>query len=169
MRESESGAFVSSPDTSCFISARIAVAEQAPPVSVATWLPKKYFSSYVPRGVAMYFCVVTREIVLSCRPRVSAISRSTMGRMATSPCSKKCRWRSMMACETLRIVSKRCCTFLMSQRASWSWPGIDPVELRLPDSSDAYRRLMHSLGIASGFRLARQMPSILRTTTSGIT
>ncbi len=42
-------------------------AEAAPPVSVATWLPKKYLSSKVPRGVSMYFCVVTREIVDSCR------------------------------------------------------------------------------------------------------
>ena len=67
------------------IKARIAVAEQAPPLSVATWLPKKYFSSKIPRGVAMYFCVVTRETVDSCKPRMSAISRRTSGRMATSP------------------------------------------------------------------------------------
>ena len=43
------------------------------------------------------------------------------GRMATSPCSKKCFCRSIIACETRRIVSKRCCTFLISQRASCSW------------------------------------------------
>ena len=79
MRESDSGALLSSAATSCLISARIAVEEAAPPVSVATWLPKKYFSSKVPRGVDMYFCVVTREMVLSCTPSTSAISRSTMG------------------------------------------------------------------------------------------
>ena len=45
------------------ISARIAVEEAAPPVSVATWLPKKYLSSKMPRGLARYFWVVTREIV----------------------------------------------------------------------------------------------------------
>src|SRR5438034_2776203 len=120
MRASESGALASSAATSCLISARIAVEEAAPPASVATWLPKKYLSSKVPRGVAMYFCVVTREIVLSCRLRVSAISRRTSGRIATSPCSRKWRWRSTIACDTRRMVSKRCCTFLISQRASCS-------------------------------------------------
>jgi len=52
--------------TSCLMSARIAVAEHAPPVSVVTWLPKKYLSSKMPRGVNMNFCVVTRETVDSC-------------------------------------------------------------------------------------------------------
>src|SRR5712692_721456 len=120
MRASESGARVSSAATSCLISARIAVEDAAPPASVATWLPKKYFSSKVPRGVAMYFCVVTREMVLSWRPSVLAISRSTSGRIATSPCSRKWRWRSTIACDTRRIVSKRCCTFLISHLASCS-------------------------------------------------
>ena len=78
MLASDSGTCVSSAATNCLISARIAVDEAEPPVSVATWLPKKYFSSKMPRGVAMNFCVVTREMVLSCRLRVSAISRSTI-------------------------------------------------------------------------------------------
>src|SRR5574343_2015645 len=88
---SDKGFLPSSALINCLISARIAVAEQAPPVSVATWLPKKYFNSKIPRGVAMYFWLVTRDTVDSCRPRMSAISRSTSGRMATSPCSKN--WR----------------------------------------------------------------------------
>src|SRR6185295_14203820 len=62
-RESDSGALLFSAATSCLISARIAVEEAAPPVSVATWLPKKYFSSKMPRGVSMNFWVVTREMV----------------------------------------------------------------------------------------------------------
>ena len=70
MRASDSGAFASSAATSCLISARIAVVEAAPPASVATWLPKKYFSSKVPRGVACTSAVVTREMVDSCRPSV---------------------------------------------------------------------------------------------------
>ena len=69
----------------CLIRALIAVAEHAPPVSVPTWLLKKYFNSNMPRGVCMNFCVVTRDIVDSCRSRESAISRSTMGRIATAP------------------------------------------------------------------------------------
>src|SRR2546428_2628698 len=168
MRASESGAFASSAATSCLMSARIAVEEAARPASVATWLPKKYLSSKVPRGVAMYFCVVTREMVLSCRPSVSAISRSTKGRMATSPCSRKWRWRSTIACDTRRIVSKRCCTFLMSQRASCSCEESVPP-LRAPAAISAYRRLMRRRGIASGLRLARQTFLTLRTVTSGIT
>src|SRR3989440_9924512 len=143
MRASESGALASSAATSCLISARMAVEEAAPPASVATWLPKKYFSSKVPRGVAMNFCVVTREMVLSCRLSVSAISRSTSGRIATSPCSRKCRWRSTIACDTRRIVSKRCCTFLISQRASCSCDE-SPVPLRAAAAISAYRRLMRS-------------------------
>src|SRR3954468_2528190 len=139
MRESESGVLLSSAATSCLMSARIAVEEAAPPVSVATWLPKKYLSSYVPRGVAMNFCVVTREMVLSCRLSVSAISRSTRGRMATSPCSRKWRCRSTMACETRRIVSKRCCTFLISQRASCSCEEMAAPLPRPPEPSCAYR------------------------------
>src|SRR6185312_3600396 len=70
MRASDSGTLVFSAATSCLISARIAVEEAAPPASVATWLPKKYFSSKVPRGVAMYFCVVTREMALSLDDRL---------------------------------------------------------------------------------------------------
>jgi hypothetical protein len=72
----------------------------------------------MPRGLARYFWVVTREIVDSWRLTVSAISRSVSGRMATSPWSKKARWRSTMACDTRRMVSKRCCTFLISHLAS---------------------------------------------------
>src|SRR5689334_7549923 len=118
IRLSVSGAFGSSAPISCLMSARMAVADAAPPLSVATWLPKKYFSSNVPRGVSMYFCVVTREIVDSCSDSMSAISRSTMGRIATSPCSKKRRCRSTMAFATRRIVSNRCCTFRISHFAS---------------------------------------------------
>ena len=71
------------------MTARIAVLDAVPPVSVATWLPKKYLISKVPNGVIMNFWVVTREIVDSCKPSSSAISRNTSGRMATAPWVKK--------------------------------------------------------------------------------
>ncbi|MDT4877075.1 hypothetical protein FQZ97_1125680 [compost metagenome] len=74
----------------------------------------------MPNGVAMYLAVVTRLMVDSCRPSSSAISRSTSGRMASSPCMKKLRWRSTMAEDTRKMVSKRCWMFLMNQRASCS-------------------------------------------------
>ena len=49
----------------------------------------------MPRGLARYFCVVTREIVDSCSLTVSAISRSVSGRIATSPWSKNARCRAL--------------------------------------------------------------------------
>src|SRR3569832_1870637 len=76
--------------------ARIAVAEHTPPVDVLTWLEKKYLSSKMPRGVHMYFLVVTREMVDSCMPTVSATSCSTNTFNNSSPCSKNPRWRSTM-------------------------------------------------------------------------
>ncbi len=68
----------------------------------------------------MYLAVVTRLMVDSCRPSSSAISRSTSGRIASSPCTKKFFWRSTIALDTRRMVSKRCWMFLMNQRASCS-------------------------------------------------
>jgi len=67
------------------MSARTAVLEAALPLSVPKPEPKKNFSSKVPMGVVMYLAVVTRLMVDSCRPNSSAISRSTKGRMASSP------------------------------------------------------------------------------------
>jgi hypothetical protein len=116
-----------SDETNCLISARTAVLEALPPVSVPSAEPKKYLSSKVPKGVPMYLAVVTREMVDSCRPSSSAISRSTSGRMASSPWVKKFFCRSTMALLTRRMVSKRCWMFLMNQRASCrrccsAWP-----------------------------------------------
>src|SRR3569833_1609883 len=79
---SEKGLFGSSAPINCLIKARIAVEDASPPASVATWLPKKYFNSNTPCGVSIYFCVVTREIVLSCNPSVAARARETGGRGA---------------------------------------------------------------------------------------
>ena len=81
----------------------------------------------------MYFCVVTREMVDSCRPSSSAISRRTSGFIAIAPCVKKLFWRSTIACETRWIVSKRCRMFFTNQRASWSRafrPAAEPLRLR---------------------------------------
>src|SRR3569833_692928 len=126
---SEIGLFGSSAPINCLIKARIAVEDASPPASVATWLPKKYFNSNTPCGVSIYFCVVTREIVLSCNPSVSAISRKTRGRIATAPCEKKLRWRSTIACATRRMVSKRWRMFLISHLASCSWEVSEPSPL----------------------------------------
>ena len=85
MRWSESGFLPSSAATSCLMSARMAVAEHAPPVSVETWLPKKYLSSKMPRGVSMYFCVVTREIAQALGLHESTISRVTTQKFMATP------------------------------------------------------------------------------------
>ena len=52
---------------------------------------KKYFSSNMPRGVAMYLLVVTRLTVLSCMPIASAMSRSTSGRSALHALAERTR------------------------------------------------------------------------------
>src|SRR3569833_3437842 len=101
---------------------RIAVAEHTPAVDVLTWLEIKYLSSKMPRGVHMYFLVVTREMVDSCMPTVSATSCSTSAFIASSPCSKNPRWRSTMQLATLSRVSCQLCRLFMNQRASCSWP-----------------------------------------------
>ena len=100
------------------MSARIAVEEAAPPASVATWLPKKYLSSKVPRGVAMNFCVVTREMCL-------LVQAERRGDLAQH--ERPHRHLAVLEEVALAVddrlrhaqdVSKRCCTFLISQRAS---------------------------------------------------
>jgi hypothetical protein len=126
---SDSGLAGSSLPTSCLISARTAVLLALPPASVFRLEPKKYFSSKVPNGVFMYLAVVTREMVLSCRPSSSAISRSTSGFIAISPWVKKPFCRSTMAWLTRRMVSKRCRMFFMNQRASCS-RALNPLACR---------------------------------------
>ena len=59
---------------------------------------KKYFSSNVPRGVAMYLLAVTRLTVLSCISTASAMSRRISGRRCATPWRRKpsC-WRTISA------------------------------------------------------------------------
>ena len=167
---SDSGLSAGSTATSWRISARTAVDDALPPASVASAEPKKYFSSKVPSGVAMYLAVVTREMVLSCRPSSSAISRSTSGRIAISPCVKKPFCRSTMACDTRTMVSKRCCTFLTNQRASCSRAASGELPLpRAPLIACAYRSLMRSRGITSGLSTTFQPRPVFCTITSGTT
>ncbi len=108
----------SSAEISLFIMARMAVEEHSPPEPVLTWLEKKYFSSNIPRGVCMYFWVVTLEIVDSCISTASAMSWSTSGFMASSPCSKKSIWCSTILLATFNSVSFLLCKLLINQRAS---------------------------------------------------
>ena len=87
---------------------RTASAECAsPPRAPAIDEVKKYFSSKMPRGVAMYLFVVTRLTVLSCMPIASAMSRRISGRRRCTPWRKKpsC-WRTISVA-TLRIVVAR--------------------------------------------------------------
>src|SRR5947207_2422126 len=118
---SESGARGSSAAISSFITARTAVADAAPPFSVARRLEKKCLNSNKPRGVAMYLLLVTRQTVDSCRPSSPAISFSVSGFIATSPYSKKPRCRATIASATRWMVLKRCSIERSSQRASCRW------------------------------------------------
>src|SRR3977135_2687575 len=93
---SESGARGSSAAISSFMTARTAVAEAAPPFSVARRREKKCLNSNRPRGVAMYLLLVTRQTVDSCRPSSPAISFSVSGFIATSPYSKQPPWGATM-------------------------------------------------------------------------
>src|SRR5919201_2525292 len=125
---SESGARGSSAAISSFITARTAVAEAAPPFSVARRREKKGLNSKSPRGVAMYLLLVTRHTVDSCKPSSPAISLSVSGFIATSPYSKKPRWRATIASATRWMVAKRCSIERKSQRASCSWRASDWFE-----------------------------------------
>ncbi len=107
--------------TSLRIWARTAVEERSSPLPVLTWLEKKYLNSNVPRGVSMYFLVVTRETVDSCNPSASATSRSTMGFIASSPYSRKFRCSSTIFEATFNTVSLRLARLLINQRASCRW------------------------------------------------
>ncbi len=147
-----------------------------PPASVLSDEPKKYFSSKVPKGVFMYLAVVTREMVDSCRPSSSAISRSTNGFIAISPWVKKFFWRSTMAWETRRMVSKRCWMFLTNQRAScrrelsavWLSLAAVPRGEREARRACAYKSLMRSLGITSGLSTTFQPRPDFWMMTSGM-
>src|SRR6266851_2958274 len=80
---------------------------------------KKYFSSKMPRGVAMYLLEVTRLTVLSCSSVAMAMSRSTSGLSALTPLRKKAScWRTISRA-TFRIVVARCSKVLTSQLADW--------------------------------------------------
>src|SRR5207237_9109698 len=125
---SASGARGPSAAMSAFITARTAVAEAAPPFSVAIRREKKCLNSKRPRGVAMYLLLVTRHTVDSCSPSSPAISLRVSGFIATSPYSKKPRWRATMASATRWMVAKRCSIERRSQRASCRWRASDWLE-----------------------------------------
>ncbi len=78
---------------------------------------KKYFSSNVPRGVAMYLLAVTRLTVLSCISTASAMSRRISGRRWATPWRKNPSCRRTISADTFRMVCARCCSDFTSQLA----------------------------------------------------
>src|SRR5262249_45757631 len=103
---------------SCLIRWRTASAEWAsPPSAEAIAEVKKYFSSKIPRLVAIYLLAVTRETVDSCILIASAMVLRLSGRKCSTPCAKKpsC-WRTISVA-TLRIVFARCSSARTSQVA----------------------------------------------------
>ena len=119
---------------------------RAPPLSVASLREKKCLNSNRPRGVAMYLLLVTRQTVDSCRPSSPAISLRVNGFMATSPYSKKPRWRATMASATRWMVAKRCSIERSSQRASCSCRDSDWLEALRLCSASAYARFSRTRG-----------------------
>ena len=89
------------------IFARTEVEDWSSPLADDRWLEKKYLNSNTPRGVCMYLLVVTREIVDSCIPISSAMSRKTIGFIASSPCSRKWVCRVTILVATFNSVSLR--------------------------------------------------------------
>src|SRR5262245_230268 len=118
---SESGLPAGSCEISLRILARIAVDDTPAPSSPATWLEKKKRNSNTPRGVCRYLPVVTREIVDSCISTASATSFRIIGRIDSSPRSRKACCRSTIVRATFSIVSFRISRLRRSQRASCSW------------------------------------------------
>ena len=120
---SESGLRGASSWISLRMRARMAVLEWASPSPSPppTWLEKKNLSSKTPRGVWMYFWVVTREMVDSCISTAWAISARISGLIASSPCSRKSSWRAMISRPTRSRVSLRLERLFISQRASCRW------------------------------------------------
>ena len=93
---------------SCLMRWRTASAECAsPPSEAAIEEVKKYFSSKMPRLVAMYLLAVTRETVDSCMLIASATVFRLSGRRCCTPWAKKAScWRTISV-DTFRIVLAR--------------------------------------------------------------
>ncbi|MNV50339.1 hypothetical protein D3C71_1423410 [compost metagenome] len=116
----------------------------------------------------MYFCVVAREMVDSCKPSSPAMSFRINGRMAAGPWLKKAVWRSTMAWDTRRIVSKRCSTLRIIHLACCNW-ACRPAcadSFWLP-SIWAYSPLICRRGTAALLSVTCQPRRVLRTMTSG--
>jgi hypothetical protein len=108
MVSSDSTSRALSASISCLMRCRTASAECAsPPSEAAIEDVKKYFSSKMPRRVAMYLLAVTRDTVDSCMLIASATVFRLSGRRNWTPCAKKAScWRTISV-ETLRIVLAR--------------------------------------------------------------
>ena len=125
----------------------------------------------MPSGHDKYFWVVTREIVDSCIFTLSAISRSTRGRMPTAPIEKKVCWRATISWATFRMVSSRCAIFFTIQLASnifcFNAPSafFPPFSLRIL----AYSVFREMRGLALGLDSTTHFPRFALTTTSGKT
>ena len=171
-RESERGLRAGSSAISLRMRARMAVLEWASPLPLPpTWLEKKNLSSKTPRGVWMYFWVVTREMVDSCISTTSAMLARISGFMPSSPCSRKSIWRAMISRPTLSRVSLRDDRLFISQRASCrlSLRKVLSADLSARLISAAYSGWMRSLGSASGLSSTCQPWRVWRTSRSGIT
>ncbi len=101
--------FGTSPSISCLIRCRTASDEWASPSPSAAAIDdvKKYLSSRMPRGVAMYLFEVTRETVDSCIEIASATVFKFIGRRYWTPCVKNASCCRTISSATRKIVRAR--------------------------------------------------------------
>src|SRR5215208_3586815 len=108
MVSSESTSWPSSASINCLMRWRTASAECASPPSAEEMEEvKKYFSSNMPRLVAMYLLAVTRDTVDSCIEIASATVFRFNGRKCCTPWMKKPSCCFTISADTFKIVRAR--------------------------------------------------------------
>jgi hypothetical protein len=114
----------------------------------------------------MYFCVVTRDMVDSCRPSVSAISRSTKRPHRHFAVVEEL---ALTVDDSLRHAQDRVKPLLhvLDQPARFLELAGKPGAT-LTERIWAYMLLIRKRGKASELTLTVHCPRILRTTTSGV-
>jgi hypothetical protein len=123
---SDSGFFAFSELTSCLISARIAVLEAAPPVSVVTWLPKNIEFENAARRKHEFLGRHARYRGFVQLERISDLAQHERPHCNFSVL-EEWRCRSTIACDTRRMYRRAAAHFLISQRASCTLAGELPM------------------------------------------
>ncbi len=139
----------------------------AAPLSAAE---NKSFNAKIPAGVSISLLATVRLIVLSCKSKISAISRKTIGSSARWPSRKNAFCRSTTACATRNMVIARCWVARANQRADWTLDARNRRSASLMGRfaiSSQSRSSTRMRGKASSFKLTCQLSPSRRTKISG--